>query len=54
MGSWEFFDWLLENAHIAGTPGAGFGEAGEGFFRLTSFGSREATLEAIERLEKLL
>ena len=54
MGSWEFFDWLLENAQIAGTPGAGFGEAGEGFFRLTSFGSREATLEAIERLEKLL
>ena len=54
MGSWEFFDWLLENAQIAGTPGAGFGEAGEGFFRLTSFGSREATLEAIDRLEKLL
>ncbi len=54
MGSWEFFDYLLENAQVVGTPGEGFGACGEGYFRLTSFGSREATLEAVERLEKLL
>lgn len=54
MKSWEFFDFLLENAQVVGTPGAGFGEAGEGYFRLTSFGSRESTLEAAERLNKLL
>lgn len=54
MKSWEFFDFLLENAQVVGTPGAGFGEAGEGYFRLTSFGSRESTLEAAERLRKLL
>ena len=54
MKSWEFFDFLLENAQVVGTPGAGFGEAGEGYFRLTSFGSRESTLEAAERLKKLL
>ena len=54
MGSWEFFDYLLENAQIAGTPGEGFGKNGEGYFRLTAFGSRENTLEAVERLKKLL
>ena len=54
MKSWEFFDFLLQNAQVVGTPGAGFGEAGEGYFRLTSFGSRESTLEAAERLKKLL
>lgn len=54
MGSWEFFDFLLNNARVVGTPGAGFGEAGEGYFRLTSFGSRESTLEAADRLRKLL
>lgn len=54
MGSWEFFDWLLENAQVGGTPGAGFGSEGEGYFRLTSFGSRENTEEAIKRLRKLL
>ena len=54
MGSWEFFDFLLNKAQVVGTPGAGFGEAGEGYFRLTSFGSRESTLEAAERLNKLL
>lgn len=54
MKSWEFFDFLLQNAQIVGTPGAGFGEAGEGYFRLTSFGSRESTLEAAKRLKKLL
>lgn len=54
MTSWEFFDFLLEKAQIVGTPGAGFGDAGEGYFRLTSFGSRESTLKAAERLRKLL
>ena len=53
MGSWEFFDALLENAHVVGTPGAGFGENGEGFFRLTAFGDRERTKEAVERLKNL-
>ncbi|HBL83369.1 MAG: LL-diaminopimelate aminotransferase [Clostridiales bacterium GWF2_38_85] len=54
MKSWDFFDFLLETANIVGTPGAGFGSNGEGFFRLSSFGSRESTLEAVERLNKLL
>lgn len=54
MGSWEFFDYLLENAQVVGTPGEGFGKCGEGYFRLTSFGSRESTLEAVERLDHLL
>lgn len=54
MDSWKFFDFLLQNAQIVGTPGAGFGTAGEGYFRLTSFGSREDTKEAVERLEKIL
>lgn len=54
LGSWEFFDYLLENAQIAGTPGEGFGKNGEGYFRLTAFGSHESTLEAAERLKKLL
>lgn len=53
MASWEFFDYLLNNAQIVGTPGAGFGKNGEGFFRLTSFGSYENTLEAMERIKKL-
>lgn len=53
MGSWEFFDYLLESAQLVGTPGAGFGEAGEGYFRLTSFGSRENTLEAARRIDAL-
>ena len=54
MGSWEFFDYLLNNAQVVGTPGVGFGENGEGFFRLTAFGSTDATKEAILRIEKLL
>lgn len=53
MTSWEFFDYLLEKANVVGTPGSGFGPSGEGHFRLTSFGSYESTLEAIERIEKL-
>ncbi|MCD8377792.1 MAG: LL-diaminopimelate aminotransferase [Candidatus Gastranaerophilales bacterium] len=50
MKSWEFFDYLLENIQVVGTPGSGFGKNGEGYFRLTSFGSREKTIEAMERL----
>ncbi|MCQ2754499.1 MAG: LL-diaminopimelate aminotransferase [bacterium] len=53
MKSWEFFDYLLENAQVVGTPGAGFGKNGEGYFRLTSFGSRENTIEAMGRFVKL-
>lgn len=53
MTSWEFFDYLLNNAQIVGTPGAGFGKNGEGYFRLTSFGSKENTLEAMVRFKKL-
>lgn len=49
--SWEFFDYLLENANVVGTPGVGFGPSGEGYFRLTAFGSRENTIEAIERIK---
>ena len=51
--SWEFFDYLLENAQVVGTPGAGFGENGKNFFRLTSFGNRENTKEAMERFDRL-
>ena len=54
MSSWEFFDYLLTNAQIVGTPGEGFGANGESFFRLTSFGSQENTKEAMERLKSLL
>ena len=54
MKSWDFFDYLLENVQIVGTPGSGFGTNGEGYFRLTSFGSRENTQEAVERLDKFL
>ncbi len=54
MGSWEFFDYLLNNAQVVGTPGAGFGKNGEGFFRLTAFGSEQTTAEAVERLKNLL
>lgn len=54
MKSWEFFDYLLNQAQIVGTPGSGFGQCGEGYFRLTAFGSREVTAEAAERMRKLL
>jgi LL-diaminopimelate aminotransferase len=52
MDSWTFFDRLLEECHIVGTPGVGFGAAGEGYFRLTAFNSRERTEEAVERIRK--
>ena len=53
MTSWEFFDELLETANVVGTPGSGFGPRGEHYFRLTAFGRREDTVEAIERIRKL-
>lgn len=53
MASWEFFDYLLENANVVGTPGSGFGPSGEGYFRLTAFGSYENTVAAIERIKAL-
>lgn len=52
MTSWEFFDYLLEKRNIVGTPGSGFGPSGEGYFRLTAFGSLENTKEAMERIKK--
>jgi LL-diaminopimelate aminotransferase len=54
MGSWEFFDKLMKEAHVVGTPGAGFGLNGEGYFRLTSFGDRENTERAVERIRTRL
>ncbi len=53
MTSWEFFDYLLENACVVGTPGSGFGPSGEHFFRLTAFGSYENTQRAMERIRKM-
>jgi LL-diaminopimelate aminotransferase len=54
LGSWEFFDKLLNEAHVVGTPGAGFGACGEGYFRLSAFGSKENVEEAIERIQTKL
>jgi len=54
MSSWEFFDHLLNNAQVVGTPGEGFGDQGKGYLRLTSFGDRDNTIEAVERIKKLL
>lgn len=53
MDSWTFFDRLLEKAQVVGTPGAGFGRNGEGYFRLTAFGDRDRTRQAVERLRRL-
>ena len=52
MSSWEFFDYLLERANVVGTPGAGFGPSGEGYFRLTAFGSHDNTKEAVRRIKE--
>jgi LL-diaminopimelate aminotransferase len=52
LSSWDFFDQLLEKSHIVGTPGSGFGAAGEGYFRLSAFNSLENTVTAIERIQK--
>lgn len=53
MDSWDFFDYLLNNAQVVGTPGAGFGKNGQKHFRLTSFGNRENTIEAMHRIDQL-
>lgn len=53
MTSWEFFDYLLHNANVVGTPGSGFGPSGEGYFRLTAFGTYENTIEALRRIKEL-
>ena len=53
MDSWAYFDYLLDKAHVVGTPGSGFGRNGAGFFRLTAFGDRERTKEAVRRIQKL-
>ena len=54
LSSWKFFDKLLYEVNIVGTPGVGFGPSGEGYLRLTAFGDRESTEEAMERLRKWL
>ena len=54
MPSWDFFDLLLTKVNIVGTPGVGFGPCGEGYFRLTSFGDRENTLRAVDRIKNQL
>ena len=54
MGSWEFFDLLLDQANVATTPGAGFGPSGEGYIRLTAFGDADATRQAVERIKTSL
>jgi LL-diaminopimelate aminotransferase len=54
MLSWDFFDFLLNRCGIVGTPGAGFGAKGEGFFRLTAFGNRNNVVEAMERIRKII
>ena len=54
MDSWTFFDKLLNEAEVVGTPGAGFGKHGDGWFRLTAFGTHENTVEAMQRVKKLL
>ena len=53
LTSWEFFDKLLNEANVVGTPGVGFGPSGEGYFRLTAFGTKENTVEAIERIKNM-
>ena len=54
MMSWEFFDWMLQSAHIVCTPGVGFGDKGEGFVRLTAFGTHENTVKALRRINSKL
>ncbi|HVK73402.1 MAG TPA: aminotransferase class I/II-fold pyridoxal phosphate-dependent enzyme [Kofleriaceae bacterium] len=53
VSSWEFFDRLLDQAHLVGTPGSGFGPAGEGYFRLSAFNSRANVEEAVARIQKV-
>ena len=54
MGSWEFFDYMLNEIGVVGTPGEGFGKNGAGWFRLTSFGDRQNTIDAMELFKKLI
>ena len=54
MGSWQFFDELLNKAAVVVTPGSGFGPAGEGYFRITSFADRDRTIEAMQRIKNIL
>jgi len=51
LSSWDFFDSLLDTVQVVGTPGSGFGPSGQGYFRLTAFGSRESALEAVRRIK---
>ena len=53
MDSWGFFDYLLKEANVVGTPGSGFGKNGEGWFRLTAFGDKDKTVEAMKRIKNL-
>jgi len=53
MKSWDFFDILLNEANVVGTPGSGFGPSGEGYFRFSAFADRESTVEAMERIKNL-
>ena len=53
LSSWDFFDELLEEANVVGTPGSGFGPSGEGYFRLTAFGTKENSIEAIKRIKEM-
>jgi LL-diaminopimelate aminotransferase len=53
MSSWDFFDKILNEANVVGTPGSGFGPAGEGYFRFSAFADRESTIEAMERIKNL-
>jgi LL-diaminopimelate aminotransferase len=54
LTSWEFFDTLLTQCNVVGTPGSGFGPSGEGYFRLSAFGNRDNVIEAVERIKKNL
>ena len=54
LSSWDFFSQLLNEAHVVGTPGSGFGPAGEGYLRLTAFGQRDQTVDAVERIKTRL
>ena len=54
MKSWDFFDKLLQEANVVGTPGSGFGPSGEGYFRLTAFGTKENSCEAIKRIKEMM
>ena len=54
MSSWDFFDRLLSQGHLVGTPGSGFGASGEGYFRLSAFNSRENVQEAVQRFARVV